>query len=222
MKTINSNENNPEITEDLTKIEDCPFVLEINKRYGIKIQQFVIICDESKLNRMDSTYNNLSFITPRCVLAAQVQLLTLRNLHFNSIDELYRVTKTGQYSKEHKVNQDERDWQSVKKLIPVILIRYKRKTYSFLLTNQIIREIFEDTLLNIKNSLSNEDRELVDRRFLKQKEYLDYCFAPYKSNLSCDLWIRVHNHKLQSNQGHMLHSEYYKKILDEHIASTMM
>lgn len=214
MKKINTNETRSANINDLRTIEDCLFVKEINKRYGFKIQQLILICDELKLKNEgwpQSSLYHLSAVRPDNLLPCHVDVTLLRYINVDSIEEFYKVTNTGTYSKEHRVNQNIKDCESIKRLIPIILICYKRKTLAFQLNNQIVREFFDDTELLMGNPLSDEERSLIDRRFLEHKEYLKYFFAPFKNKLNSEMWIKIYYDKLNSNNGNLLHSEYLKR-----------
>jgi len=89
-----------------------------------------------------------------------------------------------------------------------LIIHCKRKAFFFRVDNVIIRELFNDTKLIAEGRLNEDEKESLNRRYLAQKEYLNYCYAPLKSNLSLELWLNIDSEKSRAGKGNMLHSEY--------------
>jgi len=121
---------------------------------------------------------------------------------------LYKVTKTGFYSKKHPINKKVKNGDPFISLIPVILISYKRTTYSFRVDNNFIRDFFWNTESMNKRKASKEKLKLAERRFLEHMEFIQYFYAPSKSSLSPGLWLRIFQEKIQAGKGGLLHSEY--------------
>ena len=93
-------------------------------------------------------------------------------------------------------------------LIPIILISSKRTTYSFRVDNNIIGDFFRDTESINNGKYGKEKSVYLDRRFLEQKEFLEYFYPDSKSSLSPELWLYIYQEKIQNGKGGLLHSEY--------------
>lgn len=214
MKNINKTKTSKTTIKEVNTKENCPFIKKTNKRYGFKIKQLIVICDELKLKKLgwqNVDVFNLKIVPQNCVQNSQVDTIDLTNFSFDSLDEFYQMTNTGYYSYNHILNKELNNSKSIISLIPVIQIHYKRKTYSFQLNNRFVEQFFEDTLLLMSYPLSDEERSIIDKRFLEHKEYLEYFFHTKNCESYSKWWIDVFYHKLISNNNNMLHSEHIER-----------
>jgi hypothetical protein len=68
----------------------CPLVQLIEKRYGVKFEQQILICENSEINMPYQTHDELF---------REVGVVNHKDIDFNSLDELYEKTNSGYYSK---------------------------------------------------------------------------------------------------------------------------
>lgn len=184
---------------------------KMEKRYGFKIDSYVMICEDKRNgeNGFSDGFNyKFGIIAPCEARDRMVNGFIISNYCISSLDELYEATNTGFNSINHKINNFTKKGKPYKTLIPVILISYKRKTYSFRVDNNIIREFFWDTEKSIQNSTNSDELKLIEKRYLQHIEFLQYFYAPFKSKLNGNMWIKLYLEKANAGKGEMLISEY--------------
>lgn len=192
----NSSQLQPELKNETTNVFEC-----MEKRYGFKLNNNVLIC-EAKLT------NGINMITPDEAIRRIKGVYNIENSTISNLDELYRTTITGFNSGEHPINKKVKEGEPLISLIPVISISYNGITQLFNVDNHIVCEFFYDTEDLMEGSISEEDMKLIDRRYLEHIEYLQYFCAPSKSSLSPWLWFKIDDEKFNHGKRDMLHSEY--------------
>ena len=214
MKALNSNlskANQSNQLQPVLKSKKINIFEKMEKRYGFKIDCSVMICEDKQYGENgfpDGLTYKYGMIPPSVAISRVKGRYTVENSCISSLDELYKVTKTGFYSKKHPINKEIKKGEPFTSLIPVILISYKRTTCSFRVDNNYIRDFFLNTESMNKGKASKEKLKLVERRFLEHMEFIQYFYAPSKSSLSPGLWLRIFQEKIQVGKSGLLHSEY--------------
>jgi hypothetical protein len=214
MKALNSKEttvNQSSLLQSVLKKEKVNIFEKMEKRYGFKMDYHVMICEDRRQGENgypDCLSYKFGMIPPYDAIDRQKGRFSVTNSCVSSLNELYEVTQTGFNSIKHPTNKKVKKGEPYTILIPVIQISYKRKTYSFRVDNEIIREFFWDTETIIEGSSNKDELKIIERRFLEHMEYLQYFYAPLKSKLSPNLWIKLYFEKAHAGKAKMLISEY--------------
>jgi hypothetical protein len=182
----------------------------IEKRYGIRIAKGVFVCEDRMngvLGLPDSFIFKYRVIPPDIVLDSLISTSIISNIEISSLNDIYQLTNAGFNAKAHPINQNKKDGEKLTSLIPVVLIHCNKIAYFFRLDNVIIRQLFSDTK-SVIDGIKECKNESLKKRFLEQKEYLNYCYSTLKSDLSLELWLNINAEKSSAGKGNMLHSEY--------------
>lgn len=209
MERVNSNvilENQSNQSQIAKKSEKCQLVKMVEQRYGIKIHDCIWICIERayKYGRLPDWMLHLYTDYPiSYAYFAKQETIQLSAVEFKTIEELYRVTNTVMFSNKHKLNSQAYN-EPMKLLIPVIQIKYKKRTLFFRFDNEIINEMFGDA----NKLISGEGFGELGISYKHHKEYLEYAFSPIGSDKSCRTWEQIHMEKESLDKSDMLHSDY--------------
>ena len=215
MKTENSNVvmvNNSNQSQSVSKSVNCSFVRLVEGRYGIKFQPKIWICEERSFGygKMPEWYEYQYRSVPNyCLYGVKNAEINMCDLNFESLKELYSITKTMNHSNKNKINISEWEYKNkMKFLVPVVFIRYKRKTLAFRLDNVIISEMFKDAEM-IKSGQSKKGgcSEMAKSQ-LRHIEYLESAFSNFESETNEVTWHEILLEKEILGKSDMLHSEY--------------
>jgi hypothetical protein len=213
MKTLNSNGtmvNQINHIQSVSNAKKNHLIEMMEKRYGIRIAKVVFVCEDrmiSEIGLPDSLIFRYGIIPPEMQNDRWISTDIMSSNDITSLNDIYHLSNAGYNSKFHPINQNKKDGEKLTRLIPIILIHCKKRAYFFRLDNAIIRQLFIDTKSVIDGIKDDEDKSL-NRRYLEQKEYLKYCYSPFKSELCLELWLNINFEKSKAGKGDMLHAEY--------------
>jgi hypothetical protein len=213
MRTLNSNVtmvNQSNHIQSVSNEKKTHLIKVMEKRYGIRIGKGVFVCEDriiSEIGLPDSLIFKYGIIPPEMQNDRWISTDIMSSKDITSLNDIYHLSNAGYNSKSHPINQNKKDGEKLTRLIPIILIHCKKRAYFFRLDNAIIRQLFIDTE-SVIDGINDDEDESLNRRYLEQKEYINYFYAPLKSKLSPNLWIKLYFEKAHAGKAKMLISEY--------------
>jgi len=200
--------------QSVLKSDNCKFVKLVEGRYGIKFQQKIWICEERSYGygQMPEWLEYQFRYVPKYSLqGVKIDELNLGDLSFKSLKEFYLTTNTMIHSNKNKINISEWKYRNkMKFLVPVVFIRFKKRTLAFRLDNVIISEMFNDAeMITFGQSKKGGCSEMAKSQ-LRHIEYLEYAFSNFGSETNEETWHKIFLEKEILGKSDMLHTEYLK------------